>query len=138
MPDRNALRQALMLMQIMVGWGFPNALLQYSIGDLDKLSIDIEHLQYKRDWMVEALHKAGYDVHAPEGTFYLLPRSPLADDVAFAELLAEYDVLVLPGVVVEAPGYFRISLTANDEMIERALPGFEAALKRARTMEPAR
>jgi aspartate aminotransferase len=38
---------------------------------------------------------------------------------------------VLPGAVVELPGYFRISLTANDEMIERALPGFQAALQRA-------
>lgn len=33
----------------------------------------------------------------------------------------------MPSTVVELPGYFRISLTANDEMIERALPGFAAA-----------
>jgi hypothetical protein len=31
---------------------------------------------------------------------------------------------VLPGGVVEMPGYFRISLTGNDEMTERALPIF--------------
>jgi hypothetical protein len=37
-------------------------------------------------------------------------------------------VLCLPGSVFEMPGYFRISLTANDEMIERALPGFERAM----------
>jgi aspartate aminotransferase len=73
----------------------------------------------------------GYELHMPEGTFYLLPRAPLADDLAFIELLAEYGVFCLPGTVVELPGYFRISLTANDDMIERALPGFEAALRRA-------
>jgi hypothetical protein len=33
--------------------------------------------------------------------------------------------------VVELPGYFRISLTANDAMIEQALPGFVAALHKA-------
>jgi aspartate aminotransferase len=33
--------------------------------------------------------------------------------------------------LVELPGYFRISLTANDDMIERALPGFAAAMQRA-------
>ena len=38
---------------------------------------------------------------------------------------------MLPGTVVELPGYVRISLTANDEMIERALPGFQAAARRA-------
>jgi hypothetical protein len=29
----------------------------------------------------------------------------------------------------EMPGWFRISLTANDAMVDRALPGFERALK---------
>jgi aspartate aminotransferase len=32
--------------------------------------------------------------------------------------------LVLPGVAVDMPGYFRISLTATDAMIDRALPVF--------------
>ncbi|MCU1517035.1 MAG: aminotransferase, partial [Pseudarthrobacter sp.] len=39
------------------------------------------------------------------------------------------DVFVLPGVLFETPGFFRISLTANEDMIERSLPAFEAALK---------
>ena len=29
------------------------------------------------------------------------------------------------------PGYFRISLTANDEMVTRALPGFARAIETA-------
>jgi aspartate aminotransferase len=33
---------------------------------------------------------------------------------------------------LELPGYFRISLTATDEMIERALPVFAAAMQQAR------
>jgi aspartate aminotransferase len=78
------------------------------------------------------LRDAGYEVHVPQGTFYLLPRSPLADDWAFTELLAEFDIFVLPGTVVELPGYFRISLTANDDMIDRAIPGFVRAMERAR------
>ena len=32
---------------------------------------------------------------------------------------------MLPGSVMELPGYFRISLTATEDMIERSLPGFE-------------
>ncbi len=32
-------------------------------------------------------------------------------------------MLVLPRTVAELPGYFRISLTANDAMIERARAG---------------
>jgi hypothetical protein len=29
------------------------------------------------------------------------------------------------------PGYFRISLTASDDMIDRAIPGFQAAFESA-------
>jgi aspartate aminotransferase len=80
---------------------------------------------------VDALAGMGYDVTRPEGTFYLWVRSPLADDVAFTEGLTKHDVFVMPGHLFETPGFFRISLTANDEMIERSLPGFEAAIKPA-------
>jgi aspartate aminotransferase len=131
-PTREQLRIAIFMAQIMTGYAFPNALLQHALPDLEKLSIDIEHLQHKRDWMVGALRAMGYELHVPEGTFYLLPRAPMPDDKAFIEMLAEENVFCLPGAVVEMPGYFRISLTANDGMIERGLPGFKAAMERAR------
>jgi aspartate aminotransferase len=67
----------------------------------------------------------------PEGTFYVMARAPIDDDVAFADVLARHQVLVLPGTIVEVPGWFRISLTASDEMVERGLPGFRAAFEEA-------
>jgi aspartate aminotransferase len=135
MPGREALRGAIPAIQYATGFAFPNALLQHALADLDKLSIDIEHLQYRRDWMVNALRDMGYEITVPEGAFYLLPRSPIHDDWAFCETLArDHNILVLPGTVIEIPGYFRISLTANDSMIENALPQFEAAIAGARKM----
>jgi aspartate aminotransferase len=67
----------------------------------------------------------------PEGTFYVMARAPIEDDVAFTDLLARHRVLVLPGTAVEVPGWFRISLTANDEMVERGITGFAAAYAEA-------
>ena len=69
-----------------------------------------------------------YQLHIPDGTFFLLVRSPWKNDCAFAELLASHDVFVLPGTPQEIPGYFRVSLTASEEMISRALPKFQAAI----------
>jgi aspartate aminotransferase len=135
-PGRQALRDAIFVAQLLLGYAFPNALLQHALPELENLSIDLDHLQRKRDRMVTELRRQGYELHVPEGTFYLLPRSPLADDWAFTELLAEHDTFVLPGTVVEMPGYFRISLTASDDMIERGLPAFAATLQRARQMSP--
>lgn len=47
--------------------------------------------------------------------------------VEFANILAERGVVCLPGSVVKMNGYLRASVTASDEMIERALPIFAAA-----------
>jgi aspartate aminotransferase len=127
MPGREQMRGAVEATQGMTGYAWPNALLQHALPDLEELSIDIAHLQRKRDRLVAALREMGYALHVPEGTFYLLPRAPEADDMAFIGRLAAHNVFCLPGTVVELPGYFRVSLTANDDMIERALPGFAAA-----------
>ncbi|MEO8285154.1 MAG: aminotransferase class I/II-fold pyridoxal phosphate-dependent enzyme [Chloroflexota bacterium] len=131
MTNRETLRQSLFLAQLVTGFAFPNALLQHALPDIENLSIDIPHLQHKRDLVVGALREMGYSLHTPEGTFYLMVRSPWEDDVAFVNLLASHKILCLPGTVVETPGYFRISLTASDDMIERALPNFAAALQEA-------
>jgi aspartate aminotransferase len=134
MPNREQMRQAVFAAQFLGGPAVVNALMQYAMPELERLSIDVEHLQYKRDWMVSALREIGYEVHSPEGTFYLLPRSPIPDEVAFTDMLAEEGVLCTPGKLIEMPGYFRISLTANDDMIERAIPRFGAVFDRAEKM----
>ena len=127
-PDREATGYRIFVQQLAAGWGFPNALLQHAIGDLEKLSIDIGALQARRDRMVPALREMGYEVTNPEGTFYLMVRSPDPDDMAFSSRLAELGALVLPGTIVESPGWFRISLTASDDMVERGIEVFKAAL----------
>jgi aspartate aminotransferase len=131
MPDREIMRGALMASEVAAGYTFPNALLQHALGDLERLSIDVGHLQAKRDRLVGALRRMGYELETPEGTFYLLVRSPLADAAAFVEILAGQKILCLPGTVFEMPSYFRISLTANDDMIDRALPRFDQAMRLA-------
>jgi len=127
MPDREGLREAIFTAQIATGFAFPNALLQHAIEDLEGLSIDVAALERRRDRVVRELRSMGYATTNPEGTFYVLAQAPIDDDMAFGELLADHGVLVLPGTVVEAPGWFRISLTASDEMVDRGLRGFEAA-----------
>jgi aspartate aminotransferase len=133
MPDRESLRMALTGLQYITGWAIANALLQHSLSELVNLSIDIPRLQSKRDRIVGELRQIGYQIHNPEGTFYLLPRSPIEDDLAFTELLGEERILCLPGSVAEVPGFFRISLTASDDMVERSLPGFARAFNKAQS-----
>ena len=131
MPDRDALREILGALQVALGWIYPNALLQYALPALETFSIDVGQLQRKRDRLYGELTGMGYQLHRPEGSFYLFVRSPVPDDEAFTESLATRDVFVLPGTLFETPGFFRISLTANEEMVERSLPAFEETIRHA-------
>ena len=63
----------------------------------------------------------------PEGTFYLFSKWPDGDPEVFWNRLADRDVFVMPGSILGAPEYFRISLTASDEMVAKALPAFAVA-----------
>jgi aspartate aminotransferase len=127
LAERAEVRDEIFIQQFAGGYLFPNALLQHSLADLEKLSIDVGAMQSRRDRLVPALRDIGYECTMPEGTFYCMARSPIPDDVAFADILARHRVLVLPGTVVEVPGWFRISLTANDRMVEDGIPRFAAA-----------
>jgi aspartate aminotransferase len=131
LPEAEVVRRALLTLSFGTA---PDAVMQYALQDIDRLLIDIAAIERRRDRMVTALRQQGYEVPIPEGTFYLLPRAPLADDRAFCALLAEEGIFVMPGHVVELPGYFRISLTATDEMVERSLPVFARAIERARSL----
>jgi aspartate aminotransferase len=132
MPARAELRRAVVATALASGNSLPDAVLQYALADIDHMSVDLAHLQSKRDRMVAALRSYGYELHVPQATFYLLVRSPIDDDAEFARRLRRDAVLVLPGRTVDLPGFFRISLTATDAMIDRALPVFAAAIREAR------
>ena len=88
LPERAEIRDEIFIQQLAGGFAFPNALLQHALADLEKLSIDIGALERRRDRLVPALRDLGYETTMPEGTFYAMARSPIDDDVAFADILA--------------------------------------------------
>lgn len=133
-PGRTELRETIFIEQASTGYAWPNALLQHALGDLEQLTIDVEAMQRRRDRLVSALNELGYEASMPEGTFYTMARSPIPDDVAFGEILARHRVLVLPGTIVEVPGWFRVSLTASDQMVADGIGRFAAAADEARSL----
>jgi aspartate aminotransferase len=114
--------------------GFVNApaLWQWVVAEVGDLVIDVAPYREKRDLMYEGLRRIGYECVKPQGAFYVFPRSPIDDDVAFVRLLAEEGVLTVPGSGFGMPGHIRISLTVEKDTVVRALPGFERAFRKAR------
>ena len=135
MPDREQLRFALIAGSLGAGV-VPDTAMQRAMPELERLTIDVGALQKRRDRLVADLRRTGYQVSSPEATFYLFPRSPIPDAVEFCDWLAERRVYTLPGEAFERPGYFRISLTATDAMVDRALPVFSEAMQVAGAKVP--
>jgi len=73
----------------------------------------------------------GYDAPPPQGSFYVFPRTPLADDVAFIRLLQAEGILAVPGTGFGRSGYMRLSLTISKDDLLRSLPGFGRAMGKA-------
>jgi aspartate aminotransferase len=137
LAERKLLRAATVSLQMALGWCFPNAIMQYAVPDLETLSIDLAALTRRRQRILETLVGAGYDPLPPEGTFYVWSRWPRGCDARrLWHALADRDVFVLPGDAMGSPDYFRISLTASDAMVERALPAFAAAVDEVAGREP--
>ncbi|MFE7844101.1 aminotransferase class I/II-fold pyridoxal phosphate-dependent enzyme [Microbacterium sp. NPDC057407] len=120
--ERAQLRAACMPLGLAIGWGFPDAVMQYAVPELENLSLDLAELTRKRDRMYSALVGAGFEVTRPEGTFYLWGRAPGGDGAAFCDALVERGVYLMPGTLFDQPEHFRISLTATMATIDRALP----------------
>lgn len=126
LSDRQPLRDAMFSAQMALGWCFPNAVMQYALPDLEALSIDSTALVRRRDQLTGTLARAGFDVLRPQGTFYLWSKWPEGDPDRHWNALADRKVFVMPGSIMGSPEYLRISLTASDRMVERALPAFAA------------
>jgi len=73
------------------------------------------------------LIEMGYSVVKPRGAFYIFPKSPLEDDIAFVRELQQWKVLTVPGCGFGTPGYFRISYCVDDRTLKGSLAGFQKA-----------
>jgi len=106
--------------------GYVNApaLMQHLVRHLQAVSVSVAEYQRKRDFLYSHLTEMGYSIVKPQGTFYMFPKSPLEDDIAFIKELRRWRVLTVPGRSFGSPGYFRISYCTDDGTLEGSLAGF--------------
>lgn len=130
--DKGMIAAGMVLSNRILGYVNAPALMQRVIAHLLEDSVDISLYQRKRDMLCEGLTSCGYEMIKPEGAFYLFPKTPIEDDVAFVAALQEENILTVPGSGFGGPGHFRIAYCVNDITIEKALPGFEKIMKRFR------
>jgi aspartate aminotransferase len=113
--------------------GFINApaFMQNVVRKLQDVTIPVSEYQRHRDFIYDNLKRFGYTVNKPQGAFYIFPRCPIPDDVAFVhELQHEHHVLTVPGVAFGVHGYFRLVYCVDDDLLEKSMPGLEKIAKK--------
>jgi len=132
LAEAAALANACTFAHRILGYINAPAIWQRVVGLEPDAVVDISLYQAKRDRLCSALEAMGYHAPPPEGSFYVFPRTPIADDVAFIRLLQEEGILAVPGSGFGRGGYMRLSLTISLPEIERSLPGFDRAIRKTR------
>jgi aspartate aminotransferase len=80
--------------------------------------------------MAGALRELGFEVPEPKAGFFLFPRLParLRDeaggDVELTERLVEARTVVVPGSAFGTPGYLRLSLAVEEDVVDGAIAAF--------------
>jgi aspartate aminotransferase len=132
LPEAAALVNACTFANRILGYINAPAIWQWVVAEVPDAAVDVGPYQAKRDLLCDALTSMGYDAPRPQGSFYVFPKTPIPDDLAFIRLLQAEGILAVPGSGFGRGGYMRLSLTTPRSEIERALPGFERAIQKAR------
>lgn len=128
--DKQALIDGLIYCNRILGFVNAPALMQHLVRQLQAVTVSVAAYQKKRDFLYERLTLMGYSMMKPQGAFYMFPKSPLEDDVAFVRELQQFRVLTVPGQGFGTPGYFRISYCVDDHTIEGSLDGFRKVARK--------
>ena len=112
--------------------GFVNApaLMQLAVARLQGVGVDVGFYQRNRDMLYGTLVEAGFSVPQPDGAFYLFPKAPTPDDVAFVAEAGGAAGPRGPRHRLRGPGYFRLAYCVSPKTVEGSLPVFRAVGKK--------
>lgn len=131
-PDQGVLLGAMTMLNRTLGFVNAPAFMQRVIARCADALCDVSFYRQNRDLLCNALREFGYELNLPRGALYAFPRTPIADDAAFVDILLKQRVLAVPGRGFGRPGYMRLSFCVDRRTIERGLPGLKAAMAEVR------
>ena len=129
-PEKQELMDGFIYCNRTLGFVNAPAMMQHIVRYLQDVTVSIADYQKKRDFLYQNLVEMGYSLVKPQGAFYMFPKSPIPDDVAFVRALQEEMVLAVPGVGFGGPGHFRISYCIDDRTLAGSLEGFRKTAKK--------
>ena len=114
-----------------IGHNCPTALMQLAVARCCDMTADLSVYETNMNILYDELTALGFEIIRPDGTFYMFPKVPEADAVAFSKKAMKHDLILVPGDSFGAPGYFRIAYCVDTQKVERSLDAFRRFIKAA-------
>ena len=112
------------------GHNCPSSLIQLGVAKVLDETSDLSIYEKNKNILYKELTAMGYECVEPGGTFYMFPKTPIADANEFCNMTAhELDLILVPGDSFMCPGHMRLAYCTTTDMGERSLPLFEKAIK---------
>ncbi len=112
------------------GHNCPSSLIQLGVAKVLDETSDLSIYEKNKNILYKELTAMGYECVEPGGTFYMFPKTPIADANEFCNMTAhELDLILVPGDSFMCPGHMRLAYCTTTDIVERSLPLFEKAIK---------
>lgn len=111
------------------GHNCPPSMIQLAVAETLDLTSDLSVYETNMNILYQELTRLGFECIKPGGTFYMFPKAPEEDAVAFSEKAKKYDLILVPSDSFGVDGYFRIAYCIDTEKVERSLDAFRKFVK---------
>lgn len=124
MKDWQVMANAVTVANRVCGYINAPSLLQKAVAQCLDEACDIGFYDKNRQMLFQGLTKLGFECVNPQGTFYLLVKSPERDEHRFVERAKAHNLILVPGSTFAMPGYVRLAYCVSPDVIQRSLPQF--------------
>ena len=111
------------------GHNCPASLIQLAVAQCVDMTSDLSVYETNMNILYKELTSLGFDVVKPGGTFYIFPKAPEPDAIAFSEKAKKYDLILVPSDSFGVKGYFRMAYCIDTEKVERSLDALRKLMK---------
>lgn len=111
------------------GHNCPASLIQLAVSEVIDQTSDLSVYETNMNILYKELVELGFEVVRPGGTFYIFPKAPEADAIAFCEKAKKYDLILVPSNSFGVDGYFRMAYCIDTEKVERSLEALRKLMK---------
>ena len=112
-----------------IGHNCPPSIIQLAVSEVLGVTADLSVYETNMNLLYDELKSLGFEVTRPGGTFYVMPKAPGGDSIAFCNKAREYDLILVPADTFAAPGFFRMAYCIDTEKVERSLPAFSKLME---------